>query len=144
MRIPILTTLLLFGISAIAQTQGRLPPATVTQLDDIRKRSCEIELPEGFNCGVLFDVGIPASGGMIVSILGQEVRQVSVYLGGTLYTIAYDPPLKRDDNFHLKRGIHVAVRIEKNDLILQWPDQMRCKGKIIRRESIFPDQPRPA
>ena len=82
---------------------------------------------------------------MIVSILGGDVRQVSVYLGGTLYTIAYDPPLKRDDKFyHLRRGMHVPVRIERNDLILQWPDQTRSKGKIIRREAIFPDRPQPA
>ena len=82
---------------------------------------------------------------MIVSILGGDVRQVSVYLGGTLYTIAYDPPLKRDDKFyHLRRGMHVPVRIDRNELILQWPDQTRSKGKIIQREAIFPNRSQPA
>ena len=82
---------------------------------------------------------------MIASIVGEDVSQISVYLGGTLYTIAYDPPLKRDDKFfHLRRATHVPVRIDRNNLILQWPDQTRSKGKIIRREAIFPDQPQPA
>jgi hypothetical protein len=36
------------------------------------------------------------------------------------------------------------VRIDRNNLILQWPDQTRSKGKIIRREAVFPDQPQPA
>jgi len=142
MRVAIL---LLYGISALAQS--RLPSAYrgAMQLDEIRKRFCEFDLPEGFGCGVLFDVGLPVSDGMIVSIVGEDVSRVSVYLDGALYTIACDPPLKRDDRFfHLRRGVHVPVRIEKNELILQWSDQTRSKGKIIRRESIFPNQPQPA
>jgi hypothetical protein len=140
-----LISLLLFSISGFAQSQAPSAYHCVMQLDQMRKRSCDIDLPEGFGCGVLFDVGIPASGGMITSIVGGDVRQLSVYLAGTLYTIVYDPPLKRDDKFaHLTRGVHVPVRIEKNDLILQWPDQTRCIGKIKRRESIFPNQPQPA
>jgi hypothetical protein len=146
MRVPTLSVLLLTGsISAFAQSQS--PPAAIappTQLDDIRQDHCEIQVPEGFSCAALFDVGIPHSG-MIVSILGGDVRQVSVYLGGTLYTIAYDPPLKRDDKFyHLRIGMHVPARIERNELILQWPDQTRSKGKIIQREAIFPNRPQPA
>jgi hypothetical protein len=149
MRVPTLSVFLLTGsISAFAQSQ--FPPAAYapppTQLDEIRQHRCDIQVPEeGFGCAVLFDVGIPHSDGMIVSILGGDVRQVSVYLGGTLYTIAYDPPLKRDDKFyHLRRGMHVPVRIERNELILQWPDQTRSKGKIIQREAIFPNRPQPA
>jgi hypothetical protein len=145
MRMPTLISLLLFSISGLAQSQTPSPYHASMQLDEMRTRSCDIDLPEGFNCGVLFDVGIPASGGMIASIVGGNLPQISVYLAGTLYTIAYDPPLKRDDKFlHLSRGTHVAVRIEKNHLILQWPDQTRCRGKIMRRESIFPNQPQPA
>ena len=144
MRMPTLIALLLSGISALAQAQVPSPNALM-QLDEIRRCSCDIDLPEGFACGVLFDVGMHASGGMIASIVGEDIRQISVYLDGTLYTIAYDRPRKRDDKFfHLSRGMQVPVRIEKNDLILQWPDRTRCKGKIIRRESIFPNQPQPA
>lgn len=148
MRVPTLSVFLLTGsISAFAQSQ--LPPAAnappPTQLDEIRRHRCDIQVPEGFSCAVLFDVGIPHSDGMIVSILGGDVRQVSVYLGGTLYTVAYDPPLKRDDKFyHPRRGMHVPARIERNELILQWPDQTRSKGKIIQREAIFPNRPQPA
>ena len=142
MRVAIL---LLCGISAFAQLQVPSAYRGARQLDEIQKRFCDFDLPEGFGCGVLFDVGLPVSDGIIASIVGEEVSQVSVYLDGTLYTIAYDPPLKRDDKLlHLRRGVHVPVRIEKNELILQWSDQTRSKGKIIRRESIFPNQPQPA
>jgi hypothetical protein len=136
--------LLMFSISALAQSH--LPPVEhETQLDEVRKRPCDIQIPEGFTCAVLFNVGTTPYDGMIASIVGEDVSQISVYLGGTLYTIAYDPPLKRDDNFfYLRRGTHVPVRIDRNNLILEWPDQTRSKGKIIRREAIFPDQPQPA
>jgi hypothetical protein len=136
--------LLMFSISALAQSH--LPPVEhETQLDEVRKRPCDIQIPEGFSCAVLFNVGTTPYDGMIASIVGEDVSQISVYLGGTLYTVAYDPPLKRDDKFfHLRRGMHVPVRIDRNNLILQWPDQTRSKGKIIRREAIFPDQPQPA
>jgi hypothetical protein len=146
MRVAIIMTLLLCSITAFAQAQVHSPnQVVVIQLDEIQKRFCEFDLPEGFRCGVLFDVGIPVSDGMIASIVGEDVSQISVYLDGELYTVAYDPPLKRDDKFvRLRRGAHVPVRIEKNQLILQWPDQTRCKGKVIRRESVFPNQPQPA
>lgn len=136
--------LLLFSIPTFAQS--KLPPPTViVQLDEIRKRPCDIQVPEGFSCAVLFIVGMPAPDEMIDGTVGEDVSQVSVYLDGKLHTIVYDPPLKRDYKFsHLRRGMHIPVRIERDDLILQWPDQTRSKGKIIRREAIFPNQPQPA
>lgn len=146
MRVPaLLLALLIFGTHAFAQSQG--PPAAhaVEQLDEIRQHSCDIQVPEGFSCAVLFDVGMSYFDGMIASVVGEDVTQVSVYLGGILYTIRYDPPLKRDDKFpHLRRGTHIPVRIDKNNFILQWPDGTRWKGKIIRREAIFTGQPLPA
>src|SRR5258708_4126034 len=58
MRVPTLSMLLLTGsISAFAQSQ--FPPAAIappTQLDDIRQHRCDIQVPEGFSCAVLFDV----------------------------------------------------------------------------------------
>ena len=136
--------LLMFSISAVAQSHPP-PVGHETQLDEVRKRPCDIQIPEGFTCAVLFNVGTTPYDGMIASVVGEDVSQLSVYLGGTLYTIAYDPPLKRDDKFfHLRRGMHVPVRIDRNNLILQWPDQTLSKGKIIRREAVFPDQPQPA
>jgi hypothetical protein len=149
MRVPTLSVLLL-TCSILAFAQSQFPPAArafvqLDQLDEIRQHRCDIQVPEGFSCAVLFDVGIPDADGMIASILGEDVPQVSVYLDGRLYTIGYDPPLKRDDKFyHLRKGMHVPVRIERNELILQWPDQTRSKGKIIRREAIFPNRPEPA
>jgi len=144
-RVPSVLGLLILNISVLAQAQ--FPPANnaTTNLDDIRKRPCEIQIPEDFTCAVLFDAGIPDTSGMIASIVGGDVPQVSVYLGGMLCTIAFDPPLKRDDKFfHLRRGMHIAVRIERNKLILQWPDQTRSKGQIIRREAVFPNEPQPS
>lgn len=148
MRVPTLSLFLLTA-SACAFAQSQFPPVAnappATQLDEIRQHRCDIRVPDGFSCAVLFDVGIPHSDGMIVSMLGGDIRQVSVYLEGTLYTVAYDPPQKRDDKFyHLRRGMQVPVRIERDDLILQWPDQTRSKGKIIQREAIFPNRPQPA
>jgi hypothetical protein len=141
----LLVALLIFSVSAFAQSQFPPAPHAVEQLDEIRKHPCDIQVPEGFSCAVLLDVCMSYFDGMIASIVGEDVTQVSVYRGGMLYTIGYDPPLKRDDKFfHLRRGTHVPVRIDRNDVILQWPDRTRSKGKIIRREAIFPDQPQPA
>jgi hypothetical protein len=136
--------LLMFSISVLAQSH--LPPVEhESQLDEVRNRPCDIPIPEGFTCAALFNVGTTPYDGMIANIVGEDVSQISVYLGWTLYTIAYNPPLKRDDKFfHLRRGTHVPVRIDRNNLILQWPDQTRSKGKIIRREAIFPARPKPA
>lgn len=136
--------LLMFSISALAQSH--LPPAAhQTQLDDLRKRTCDLPVPEGFTCAVLFSVGTTPYDGMIASVIGEDVPQISVYLGGTLYTVAYDPPLKRNDNFsRLKRGMQVPVRIVGNVLILLWPDHTRSNGKIMQREAVFSSRPEPA
>jgi hypothetical protein len=91
MRVPTLSMLpLTCSILAFAQSQS--PPAArafaqFDQLDEIRLRRCDIQVPEGFSCAVLFDVGIPDADGMIASILGEDVPQVFVYLDGRLYTI---------------------------------------------------------
>jgi len=141
--IPMLL-LLMFSISALAQSHLS-PLEHETNRDELRKRPCDIQIPEGFTCAVLFTVGTTPYDGMIASIVGEDVSQISVYLGGTLYTIAYDPPLKRDEKiFRLMRGMQVPARVESNVLILQWPDHTRSKGKIIRHEAVFPNQPQPA
>lgn len=132
----------MFSISALAQSHPPLAEHATTQLDEVRKRPCDVQMPEGFTCAVLFNVGTASDDEMIASIVGENVSQISVYVGGTLYTVAYDPPLKRDDR--LRKWMHVPVRIVSNDLILQWPDQTRSKGKIIRREAVFPNRPQPA
>ena len=47
--------LLMFSISALAQSH--LPPVEhETRLDEVRKRPCDIQIPEGFTCAVLFNV----------------------------------------------------------------------------------------
>jgi hypothetical protein len=138
---PFALAVLLTG-SAFAQTHAPLEAPRV-QLDEIRGRKCEV--PEGFGCGILFDLDLPDSGEMNLSIVGGVVHQISVILNGTMYTVLYDPPLKGDDKFSsLRRYVRVAARIDGGDLTIQWPDKTKARGRIIRREKIEPERPRPA
>jgi hypothetical protein len=84
-------------------------------------------------------------GEMNLSVVGGVVHQISVILNGTMYTVLYDPPLKGDDKFSsLRRYVRVAARIDGGDLTIQWPDKTKARGRIIRREKIEPERPRPA
>lgn len=133
---------ILLSGSAFAQTRAPVE-LHLEQLDEIRGRACPV--PEGFRCGILFDVDLPASGNMIASIVGGVVHQISLIIGGTMYTVVYDPPLKRDDKFSgLRRYVRVPARIDGDDLTVQWPDQTHAKGRIVRREKLEPELPRPA
>ena len=124
--------------SAFAQTT-----APVVQLDEIRGRRCEV--PEGFGCGILWDLDLPESGEMNLSVVGGLVHQISVILNGTMYTVVYDPPLKRDDKFSsLRRYVRIPARIDGDSLIIQWSDKTKAKGRIVGREKIQPDRPLPA
>lgn len=132
---------LLSGL-ALAQTHPPGQPYS-QQLDEIRARKCEV--PEGFGCGILFDVDLPESGDLNVSVVGGLVHQISVILNGTLYTVVYDPPLKRDDRFSsLRRYVRIPARIDGDKLTIQLPDKTKAKGRIVRREKIEPERPRPA
>jgi hypothetical protein len=60
---------------------------------------------------MLFDLDFPTSDNIIASVVGGRIRQVSLILGGTMYTVAYDPPLKRDNKFSdLRRKALVPAR----------------------------------
>jgi hypothetical protein len=130
--------------SALAQTHApREPYSYSQQFDEIRGRKCEV--PEGFGCGILFDLDLPESGNMNLSVVGGVVYQISVILNGTIYTIVFDPPLKRDDKFFgLRRYRHTPARIDGDHLTIQWPDKTTAKGRIVRREKIEPERPWPA
>jgi hypothetical protein len=129
--------------SALAQTQAPGEPPHSQQLDEIRGRECEV--PEGFSCGILFDLDLPESGDMNLSVVGGVVLQISVILIGTMYTVVYDPPIKRDDKFSsLRRYSRIPARIDGDHLTIQWPDKTKAKGRIVRREKIEPQRPRPA
>ena len=96
-------------------------------------------------CGILFDLDLPESGNMNLSVLGGVVHQISVILNGTMYTVVYDPPLKRDDKFSsLRRYGRIPARIDGDHLTIKWPDKTRAKGRIVRREKIEPERPWPA
>ncbi|PYX37384.1 MAG: hypothetical protein DMG81_14295 [Acidobacteria bacterium] len=131
----------LLTASAFAQTHA--PAETPrAQLDEIRGRRCEV--PEGFRCGILVDVDLPDSGNMIASVVGGVVHQTSIIIGDTMYTVVYDPPLKRDDKFSgLRKYVRLPARIEGDDLTIQWPDKTKAKGRVVRREKLQPELPQP-
>ena len=83
----------------LTQTHAPVEPhlQRLEQLDETRGRQCEV--PEGFGCGILFDLDLPESGNMSLSVVGGVVHEIPVILNGTMYTVVYDPPLKRDDKF---------------------------------------------
>lgn len=136
---------ILLSGSALAQVHAPVEPHSqeLEQLDEIRGRKCVV--PEGFGCGILFDLDLPEAGNMNLSVVGGVVHQISVILNGTMYTVVYDPPLKRDDKFSsLRRYVRIPVRIDGDHLTIQWPDMTKAKGRIVRREKIEPERPRPA
>lgn len=136
---------LIIAFAILVCAQSPQLSAHMMQLDEIRKVSCNLPVSEGFRCAWILDTGLPPSGGLIASVVGGSVDQISIYLDGALYTVAYDPPLKRDDKFaNLRRGVQIGARIEGHNLILQWPDHTRVPGKIIQRERMFPNDPQPA
>jgi hypothetical protein len=130
----------LLTVPALAQT--RTPVIPLEHLDEIRTIKCQVQLPDNFGCAILFEVGFPSSGNMIVSMVGGFVDQISLILDSTLYTVAYDPPLERDDKF--RRRARVPARVDGDDLIIQWPDGTQARGKIVRREKINPNRPQHA
>jgi len=130
---------ILLSGSAFAQTHASVE----VQLDEIRGRRCEV--PEGFGCGTLFDLDLPESGDMNLSVVGGVVHQISVILNGTMYTVVYDSPLKRDDKFSsLRRYSRIPARNDGDHLTIQWPDKTEAKGRLVRREKVGPERPRPA
>ncbi len=132
----------LLSVPVFAQTHT--PVVHLEQLDEIRKIKCKGQVPENFGCAILFDLDFPSSGNMIASVVGGFVRQLSLILDSTMYTVVYDPPLKRDDKFSdLRRNVRIPARVDGNDLIVQWPGGTQAKGRIIRRERINPNRPQP-
>ncbi len=62
--------------SALAQTHAPGEPYS-QQLDEIRGRKCEV--PEGFGCGILFDLDLPESGEMNLSVVGGVVNEMTSF-----------------------------------------------------------------
>lgn len=121
------------------------------------KVKCMGEVPKDFACAILFNVDPPLPKPMhISSVVGGEsnfphtppppvIREVSLILGGTLYTAVYDPPLKRDDKIsRLETGVAIPARVDGDDLFIRWPDGKEAKAKIVQREKINPNRPQPA
>ncbi len=131
------------SIAVFAQTHT--PVVHFEQLDEIRTIKCKGQVPETFGCAILYDVDFPSSGNMIAGVVGGVVHQLSLILDSTMFTVVYDPPLKRDDKFSgLTRNVRVPARVDGDDLIVQWPDGTQAKGRIVRREKLNPNRPQPA
>jgi hypothetical protein len=134
-------------LSGSALSQAHAPAEyqlqQLDQFDEVRGRKCEV--PEAFGCGILFDLDLPESGEFNLSVVGGVVHQISVILNDTMYTVVYDPPLKRDDKFsRLRRFVRIPARIDGDFLTIQWRDTTKARGRIVRREKIEPERPRPA
>lgn len=135
-------TLVLMSATAFAQAYAPLN-SSPERFDEIGVRQCQV--PAGFRCGRLVNVDLPDSGDMIASVVGGVVRQISMIVGGTMYTVVFDPPLRRGDKFsELRRSVRVPARIDGDDLTVQWPDKTEAKGRIIRREKVEPELRQPA
>jgi hypothetical protein len=133
---------ILLSVSAFAQAHAPGNPR-IERFGEVGRKECQA--PEGFRCGMLFNVDLPDSGDMIASVVGGVIRQISLIVGGTMYTVVYDPPLKRDDRFSgLRKYVRVPARIDGDDLTVQWPDKTEAKGRIVRRERVKPELPQPA
>ena len=132
----------LLSLPTFAQTYAPVKPR-FERFNEIGVIQCQV--PAGFRCGMLVNVDLPDSSGMIASVVGGFVRQILLVVGGTVYTVVYDPPLKRDDKFsRLRSYVHVPARIDGDELTVQWPDKTEAKGRIVRREKLQPELPQPA
>ena len=101
----------------------------------------------GFSRAIVFNLDPPLPDG-IRSVVGGDyavVRGVTLILSGTLYTAVFDPPLEQSDRSGtLSRDQRIPARVEGNDLWLKLPNGKEARAKIIRHESLRPDQPQPA
>jgi hypothetical protein len=132
-------------LSGLTLAQTHTAVEHFEQLDEVRKIKCKGQVAEGFGCAILFDLDLPTSDNMIANVVGGLICQLSLILDGTLYTVAYDPPLKRDDKFFdLRRNVRIPARVDGDNLMVQWPDGTEAKGRIVRREKIDPNRPQPA
>ena len=78
------------------------------------------------------DVGVSTPSDTNLSVVGGVVHQISVILNGTMYTVVYDPPLKREDKFfNLRRYSRIPARFDGDHLTMQWPDKTKAKGRIV-------------
>jgi len=127
----------------------RIPQFT---LDDYESRAsvkiqCMEALPDGFSCGIVYNLG-PSLPEGIASIVGGQydaVREISLILNGTLYTAVCDPPWNRVGHIaNIKRNTTLPARVQGNNLVMKWSDSTEIKSMIIRREVAEPTRPQPA
>ena len=100
-----------------------------------------------FICATVFNLDPPLPDG-IRSVVGGNyaaVRGVLLIVNGTLYTAVFDPPLEQSDRFAtLSKDQRIPARVEGNYLWLKLPNGKEAKAKILRHESLRPNQPQRA
>jgi len=100
-----------------------------------------------FTCAIVFNLDPPLPDG-IRSVVGGDyavVRGVLLIVNGTLYTAVFDPPLEQSDRYAtLNRDQRIPARVEGNYLLLRLPNGKEAKAKIVRHESLRPNQPQSA
>jgi len=116
--------------------------------DNSSNLSCQGEaVSSGFTRAIVFNLDPPLPDG-IRSVVGGDyavVRGVLLIVNGTLYTAVFDPPLEQRDGFAtLSKDQRIPARVEGNYLLLRLPDGKEAKAKIIRHESLRPNQPQSA
>jgi len=114
--------------------------------------SCKVSgqgemVSSGFTCAIVFNLDPPLPDG-IRSVVGGDyavVRGILLIVNGTLYTAVFDPPLEQSDRYAtLNRDQRIPARVEGNYLLLRLPNGKEAKAKIIRHESLRPNQPQSA
>jgi hypothetical protein len=100
-----------------------------------------------FTCAIVSNLDPPLPDG-IRSVVGGNyavVRGVTLILNGTYYTAVFDPPLEQSDRHAtLSRDQRIPARVEANYLLLRLSNGKEAKARIIRHESLRPNQPQPA
>ena len=114
--------------------------------------SCKVSgqgeaVSSGFTCAIVFNLDPPLPDG-IRSVVGGNyavIRGVTLILNGTFYTAVFDPPLEQSDRYPtLSRDERIPARVEGKYLLIKLSNGKEAKAKIVRHESLRPDQPQPA
>jgi hypothetical protein len=112
------------------------------------KDPCEGKpMPEDFACAFVlnFDPPVPDD---IASVSGGEydlIRGITLMLDGTLYTVVFDPALKKENGFSgVAKHAGVAAKVDGDYLLIRWPGGKEAEAKITGREKINLHRPQRA
>jgi hypothetical protein len=109
----------------------------------VRGNPCQ----EDFACAFVLNFDPPVPDG-IASVSGGEydlIRGITLMLDGTLYTVVFDPPLKKENGVSgVEKHAGIVAKVDGEYLLVRWPSGREAKAKIIGREKINPNRPQRA